>query len=278
MKIRKKHKNFPLISVIIPTYNSEKTIEKCLISLNKQSYPSLEIIVVDSPYYDESVRKKCEKIIKKYAHYFLDGPERSIQRNRGIKEAKGECIAVIDQDMYLSENVIMDCYNILIKGDYIALTIPEISIGEGFWTQCVALDRYITTYLERGENECCRFFRKKDAVTVGGYDPKLVGVEDADFDHRMGLKGTIGKSNEIIYHDEGKTNFWKRVKKKYYYSRAFRDYLKKNPSVAAAEYFPIKMAYFKHWKLLIKDPIHAFGIISLRTFEVIAGSLGLVFA
>lgn len=276
--MKKTKNNLPLISIVIPTYHSERTIEKCLIALKNQSYPQIEIIVVDSPYYDDEARKKCKSIIERYAQYFLDGPERSIQRNRGIKEAKGEYIAVIDQDMYLSKDVIKDCYERLTKESYIALTIPEISIGEGFWTQCVALDRYITTYLERGENECCRFFSKKDALAIGGYDPTLVGVEDADFDHRMSERGKIGKSKEIIYHDEGKTDFWKRVKKKYYYSKAFRDYLKKNPSVAATEYFPIKYAYFKHGKLLIEKPFITIGIIMLRTAEITAGVLGLLFA
>lgn len=275
----KKIKNsFPLISIIIPVYNSERTIEKCLQSLKRQSYPNIEIIVVDSPFYDKNAQKRCKKIIEKYAMYFIDGPERSIQRNRGIKEARGEYIAVIDQDMYLSKDVIKDCYETFAATDVIALTIPEISIGQGFWTQCVALDRYITTYLERGENECCRFFRKQDALAIGGYNSSLVGVEDADFDYRMGEKGKIGKSKEVIYHDEGKTDFLKRVKKKYYYSKAFRSYLKKNASVAVKEYFPVKSAYFKHLKLLLKQPILAAGIIALRSAEITAGCIGLLFS
>jgi len=40
-------KNKPSVSVIIPTYNSEKTIEKCLESIRNQSYTNIEIIVVD---------------------------------------------------------------------------------------------------------------------------------------------------------------------------------------------------------------------------------------
>src|SRR3989338_424534 len=169
---------FPIVTVVIATYDCERTIEKCLLSIKKQTYPNTDIVVVDSLYYDKTRQERCRKIIEKYARYFQDGPERSIQRNRGIKEAKGEYILVIDQDMYLTKNVVKDCYAVISSGNYIALTIPEVSIGSGYWTQCVAFERYITTFLEEGMNECCRFFRKKDALVINGFDPAIVGVED----------------------------------------------------------------------------------------------------
>lgn len=265
----------PLVSVVIPTYSSLRTIEKCLNSLKKQTYPNIEIIVVDSFDYDPKEQKQCEAIIRRYADYYQDGPERSIQRNRGIRQAKGEYILTIDQDMYLRPKVIEECVCMLEEENYIALTIPEISIGKGFWTECVALERYVSTFLEEGLNECCRFYKKKDALLIGGYDPQIVGVEDSDFHYRMKAKGSIGKSKEYIYHDEGKINFLKRVKKKYYYSSAFREYLRRYPTIAPWQFFPIKKAYIKHWKLFVKNPKLTIGILSLRTAEVLAGLLGL---
>lgn len=271
------NKNLPLLSIVIPTYDSGRTIEKCLLSIKEQTYPNIEIIVVDSLYYDKDKQQKCKKIIKKYARYFQDGPERSVQRNRGIKEAKGEHILTIDQDMYLTKNVIKECYEKLTRENYIALTIPEISIGEGFWTKCVALERYVSTVLEEGMNECCRFFRKKDALAIGGYDTTIVGIEDSDFHYRMKAKGKIGKIKSYIYHDEGRTKFISRVKKKYYYSVAFREYLRRYPSVATKQFFPFKRAYLKHWTIFVRNPILTIGIIILRSAEVMAGFLGLVF-
>lgn len=268
----------PIISVVIATYDCERTIEKCLLLIKKQTYPDIDIVVVDSLYYDKKKQNKCRKIIEKYARLFLDGPERSIQRNRGIKEARGEYVLVIDQDMYLTETVIEDCFIEFSSQNYIALTIPEISIGEGFWTKCVAMERYISTVLEEGMNECCRFFRKSDAINIGGYDINIVGVEDSDFHYRMQEKGRIGKIKSYIYHDEGRTKFLGRVKKKYYYSIAFRKYLKKYPNIAIKQFFPIKKAYFKHWRVLIKNPLVTLGIIILRATEVSAGILGLIFS
>lgn len=272
-----KNNKYPIVTVVIAAYDSERTLEKSLLSIKKQSYPNIDIVVVDSLYYDPKKQERCQKIIKKYARYYQDGPERSIQRNRGIKEAKGEYILVVDQDMYLTTDVVSECYNTLTEEGYIALTIPEVSIGEGFWTRSVALERYISTYLESGLNECCRFFRKKDALAIGGYDPDIVGVEDSDFHHRMKKKGKIGKIQSVIYHDEGILRFIDRVKKKYYYSKAFRKYLKKYPDIAVGQFFPIKKSYFKHWRLLAKEPLTTLGIIILRGAEVVAGVLGILF-
>ncbi|OGK24689.1 hypothetical protein A3A46_01495 [Candidatus Roizmanbacteria bacterium RIFCSPLOWO2_01_FULL_37_13] len=271
-----KKTKLPLISVAIATHNSRRTIEKCLKSVKKQTYPNLEIIVVDGKNYAKNEQKKCQKIIKQYAKYYQDGPERSIQRNRGIKEAKGEYILILDQDMYLTLKVVEECYESLKEGKYVALTIPEKSIGKGFWTKCVSLDRYITVYLEKGLNECCRFFRKKEAVKVGLYDPSIVGVEDSDFHYKMESIGKIGKTKSHINHDEGETKFFDRIKKKYYYSRAFKEYLKRRPTIAVFQFFPIKSAYIKHWKLLLKHPFLTFGMILLRGGEVLAGLLGLL--
>ena len=269
-------RKFPIITVVIAAYDCERTIEKCLLSIKKQTYPNIDIVVVDSLYYDKTKQEKCRKIIEKYARYFQDGPERSIQRNRGIQEAKGEFILIIDQDMYLTENVVKDCYTMISSSNYIALTIPEVSMGEGFWTKCVALERYVSVFLEDGMNECCRFFKKKDAMIVGCYDPAVVGIEDSDFHYKMQSIGKIGKIKSYINHDEGKTKFFDRVKKKYYYSIAFREYLKRYPSIAIKQFFPIKKAYLRHWKIFLKNPLLTCGVVLLRSAEVIAGFLGLV--
>jgi len=266
-----------LVSVVIATHNSRRTIERCLNSIISQSYSPFEIIVVDSFQYDAVERSKCEKIIKKYATYFIDGPERSIQRNKGITEAKGEYILVIDQDMYLTKNVIKECVEKIEREGFTALNIPEISVGQGYWTECVALERYISVYLENGTNECCRFFRKADALRINGYDPEIVGVEDSDFHYRIAKLGKIGKISRHIQHDEGTTKFWGRVKKKYYYSKAFKKYLTRYPKIAVGQFSPFKLAYLKHLSLLLKKPQVTIGMFTLRSAEVIAGGIGMFF-
>ncbi len=92
-----------LISVVIPVYNSQKTIRRCLDSILSQSYSNLEIIIIDDGSDDGSA-----EIIKEYTRHFLN--IRFIQqknkgsfaaRNRGIKEARGEWIGFVDSDDWI---------------------------------------------------------------------------------------------------------------------------------------------------------------------------------
>src|SRR3989339_765028 len=106
------------VSIIIPTKNSGKTIRKCLKSVRDQSYPNIEIVVVDNFSLDHTL-----KIAQKYADYvFSAAPERSAQRNYGVHKCTGEYVMIVDSDMYLSLNVIKECVEAL-KKDIIGIYI-----------------------------------------------------------------------------------------------------------------------------------------------------------
>lgn len=87
------------ISVVIPAYNREKTIEMCLDSIVNQTYKPMEIIVVDDCSTDNTVSKvkeyQCDyvRVIKCDENH---GAQRA--RNIGIREAKGDWIAFLDSD------------------------------------------------------------------------------------------------------------------------------------------------------------------------------------
>lgn len=93
-------KNFPLISIIIPTLNEERNIGKCLNSIFNQNYPknSLEVIVVD----DKSIDKTIE-IVKQFPVKILISGKRhgEISKMMGFKAAKGEFAIYLDADVEL---------------------------------------------------------------------------------------------------------------------------------------------------------------------------------
>lgn len=89
----------PLVSVIIPAYNVENYIEKAIQSVLEQTYPNFEVIIIDDNSTDRTVDVVCafhDERIKLLVNEQNMGP--SYSRNRGIMEAKGEWIALLDSD------------------------------------------------------------------------------------------------------------------------------------------------------------------------------------
>lgn len=103
------------ISVIIPVYNSEKYINKCVESLINQSYKNLDIVLIDDGSTDSS-GKICDEYAKQdlriqVFHQKNGGPSKA--RNYGLKKAQGEYITFVDSDDWLVENAIEKCYEVI---------------------------------------------------------------------------------------------------------------------------------------------------------------------
>lgn len=98
------------VSVIIPMYNCEDYIRRCVESLLRQTYDNIEVIVVDDGSKDNGasivrqIQEKNEKVI--YIYQDNGGPGKA--RNRAIKEATGKYILFVDADDYLGENYVND--------------------------------------------------------------------------------------------------------------------------------------------------------------------------
>ncbi len=105
----------PLISVIIPVYNVEKYIEKCIDSVCKQTYSNLEIIIIDDGSTDGS-GKLCDKWQKEDDRIIVLHKRNSGQsgaRNAGLDISKGDYIAFVDSDDYILPNMYEELLNLL---------------------------------------------------------------------------------------------------------------------------------------------------------------------
>lgn len=105
------------ISVIIPVYNAEKTLKKCLDSILNQSLKEIEIILINDGSKDKS-DGICQNYVKKdtrilYINKSNEGC--SITRNLGIDIAKGKYITFVDSDDYLEKEMYKSMYNIAKK-------------------------------------------------------------------------------------------------------------------------------------------------------------------
>lgn len=108
-----------IISVIIPVYNSESYLERCLESVTSQTYQNLEIIVVNDGSEDQSAKiidlwaQKDQRIIP--IHQKNQGV--SSARNQGLKIAKGDCIGFVDADDEVEKDLYEFLYHNLQKYD-----------------------------------------------------------------------------------------------------------------------------------------------------------------
>ena len=107
----------PLISVIIPVYNVEKYLRRCLDSVIAQTYQNLEIICVDDGSIDDS-GKICDQYAVwdariKVIHQENQGP--SAARNSGLDAAEGENIAFVDSDDYILEDMYKKMLDMLLN-------------------------------------------------------------------------------------------------------------------------------------------------------------------
>ena len=102
------------VSIIVPVYNVEEYLDKCLESLVNQTLKDIEIIVVNDGTKDNSQKiiddyvKKYPKLIKSYKK---ENGGLSSARNYGLKYAKGEYIAFVDSDDYVEHDMYEKMYN-----------------------------------------------------------------------------------------------------------------------------------------------------------------------
>ncbi len=121
-----------LISVIVPVYNVEKYLERCIKSILMQTYRNFELILVDDGSPDNSGKICDEYAIKdnrvKVIHKENTGVSDS--RNVGIIQSIGEYITFVDSDDYISENMLQKMYNDLNRNDADMVIIGRNIVNE----------------------------------------------------------------------------------------------------------------------------------------------------
>jgi len=264
------HKTTPLVSVVVTTRNSGAFLRACLESARRQDYPHREVVVVDNGSTDATMA---------IAHELADivltgGPERSAQRNAGIRAAHGDWVAIVDADMVLDPDVVSSCVAAATASGARAVHIPEVSFGAGFWSRCRAFER--SFYLHDPIVTAARFFDRARLLELGGYDESLTGGEDWDMSMRASEDGQVVFSKGVIRHDEGRPTLPVLFAKRYYYARSWPAFVRKHGSAALARLTPARRALWRNVGRMVLHPVLGSGVIVMKSVESAGALLGMM--
>lgn len=108
----------PFISIIVPMYNAENYIERCILSIMNQTYPNIEVLVIDDGSKDNSGRivlSLVEKFKGKLKYFKKLNSGVSATRNYGLEKASGNYFAFVDSDDYIASNMYESMLQLLLQ-------------------------------------------------------------------------------------------------------------------------------------------------------------------
>lgn len=178
----------PLISVIIPVYNAEETLRRCLNSVCSQSYSNLDIIIINDGSTDRSgmICDSCAKRDQRIRAIHQENKGVSVTRNKGIKLAEGDYLTFLDSDDWIEPGLFQ----------YLIDEIRENDSDIIQWSYCIdSADGQclsIRTPGIRSLKDCnCRdiagFFSTVGYVWNKMYKAEIINVSSKQFDKNAAL-------------------------------------------------------------------------------------------
>ncbi len=186
----------PEISIIIPTYNSEKTIRETIESVLKQTFINWELIIINDGSTDSTLEIASNFTDSRIQVFSYPHGGGNCSRNRGFKHALGELISFLDADDLWTPDKLESQFNALQSN-------PEASVAYS-WTNCIDENghflrrgSYITAngnvyaqlliinFLEHGSNP---LIKREAFNAVGGFDESLNAGQDWDLYLRLAAK------------------------------------------------------------------------------------------
>lgn len=200
--------NPPLVSVVIPTYNSAATIEETLQSVLAQTFPDFEVVIADDGSTDETteiVRRIADHRIKLHS---LKRVTHIQNRNRSIELAKGTYIALLDSDdVWLPEKLRSHVEALEAHPDAVAAygwldyidenSAPLFSANRIVCNGDAYQSLILTNWLETASNI---FARRDVMIATGGFDTSLSHCADWDMGLKLARAGDFVCIPEVMTH------------------------------------------------------------------------------
>lgn len=211
----------PKVTIGVSAFNSESTIENCVISLLNTDYPNKEIIVVDDGSTDSTLEKLIKYNVPELHIISQNHAGVSAARNNIFRHAKGEIIAYTDSDCEVDKNWLSKLIEPFSDPLVGAVTGKTIFKTDQRVTSLLRSLDISKRYQKRGKyvalaNGTNCAIKKSVLEQIGGFDPKWYHAEDTEVSYRilnLGYK-IYFEPNALVYHvPEGD---WKVFLKKRY--------------------------------------------------------------
>lgn len=269
--------NRPLVSIIMPAYNSGKIIKESIQSVINQTYSNWELLIINDGSTDDTLSKISDFSTDGRLHVISQlNSGVSASRNKGIEQAKGEYLAFLDSDDIWSANKLM------LQIEYMLLN-PDIGLvyTGNFIFNSVISDGSINSYKEpfKIEDDYHRLIISDFIVTSTVvvrimeinklyFDTDLTGTEDWDLWIRISKFTKIGYIKEpLVYYREHSEGISKNYIKQYH-----NDYLVRQKHAFNNPEIPMDIRRMSMWMLKKKSIFLAISqhghLIALRHYLV----------
>lgn len=204
-----------LISIIVPVYNVEKYLARCIDSIINQTYKNFEIILVDDGSKDKS-NQICDEFSKKdcrvkVIHKKNEGV--SAARNEGLKQSKGKYISFVDADDWIEKNFLFEMYSELKKYnvDYITCGYNRVYenhieiLNNNLTEELVSANEYIIKILnvQNGYGFAHMKLISKEAIGNIRFNTNISVGEDALFNIQL-----CKKINKFLIYNKALYNYY----------------------------------------------------------------------
>ena len=238
-----------LISVIIPAYNAERYLDKCILSLQHQTYKNLELIIVNDGSTDHTgdVAQKYVNRDDRIRNHYKDNGGLSSARNAGIKMASGDYIFFLDSDDWLDEDYFKKCVDEIEKNPVDILFTSYIREYKDKAMPTLLFDRTKVIFRDQNDiqkNLLLRLFgptenEKKSPTSIDNlntawgkfYRKSLI------YDLQFADRNTVGTAEDLWFNIHA---FYKATSA-LYYGETFLHYNKANPGSLVSTSSPFGM-------------------------------------
>jgi GT2 family glycosyltransferase len=210
---------WPRVSVVVCTYNGERTIRDCLEGLARLVYPDYEVIVVNDGSTDRTAR-----IADEYDVRLINTPNRGLSaaRNAGLEAATGDIVAYTDDDAWPDPHWLYYLAHAFGKYGFAGVGGPNLAPpGDGFVAECIAdapggpAHVLLSDRVAEHIPGCNMAFRREVLQRVGGFDPVYrVAGDDVDVCWRVQQAGgTLGfHPAAVVWHHRRKSvrAYWRQ--------------------------------------------------------------------